>query len=148
MSVNFHSFATERVSTTIEDNLKLYHITLDTVIGVQMTLCACTSYNSKANLIHELVNLYMYAINDYVILKFHIFLAPPPPEVQAFCSVVVWNSPNVSCDGINGYDVRLYHPQSSQHNLTRSVNGNFYTLKDEDRFVNNHETLVQVTISL
>ena len=54
----------------------------------------------------------------------------------------------MSCDGINGYDVRLYHPQLAQQNLTRSVNGNFFTLIDEDRLVNNHETLVQVTIDV
>ena len=55
----------------------------------------------------------------------------------------------MSCDGINGYDVRLYHPQSVQQNLTRSVNGNFYIVKDEDRLVNtDHNTVVQVTVSV
>lgn len=40
-----------------------------------------------------------------------VSLPPPPPPigVQGLCSVVVWSSPDVPCDGISGYDVGLYH---------------------------------------
>ena len=70
--------------------------------------------------------------------------------MQALCSVVVWYSPEVSCDGISGYDVRLYHPQSAQQSVTRRVgaNGTFYIVKDEDRLVNDHDTQVQVAMSV
>ena len=76
--------------------------------------------------------------------------SPPPPEVQALCSFVVWYTPEVSCDGISGYDVRLYHPRSAQQNMTRRVgaNGTFYIVKDEDRLVNDHDTHVQVAICM
>ena len=76
-------------------------------------------------------------------------LAPPPslPEVQGLCSLVVWYSPAVSCEGIVGYDVRLYSPQSVYQNLTRRVgaNGTFYIIKNEDKLAV-AETYVQVCI--
>ena len=66
--------------------------------------------------------------------------------MQALCSVVVWYSPDVSCDGISGYDVRLYHSQSAQQNVIRSVGANrtFYVINDEDRLADTLETRVQV----
>ena len=40
---------------------------------------------------------------------------PPPSEVQAHCSHVNWrNSPDVSCEKINGYDVRLFNPDTGE----------------------------------
>ena len=77
-------------------------------------------------------------------------LAPPPspPEVQGLCSVVVWNSPEVSCEDISGYDVRLYSPRSVYQNVTRRVvaNGTYYIIKDEDKLAiaGLGETYVQV----
>ena len=78
------------------------------------------------------------------------YVVPPPPlGVQGLCSSVVWYSPDLPCDVIHGYDVRLYHPQSAHQNLTRRVGskGTFYVIKVEDRLAVNtvEETHVQVT---
>ena len=76
--------------------------------------------------------------------------APPlsPPEVKGLCSNVVWYSPAVSCEGISGYEVMLYSPQSLHKNLTRRVgaNGTFYIIEDEDKLamVGSEDTHVQV----
>lgn len=66
--------------------------------------------------------------------------------MQGLCSVVVWNSPEVSCGGISGFDVRLYSPQSVHRNVTRRVgaNGTYYIIKDEDNLAGSDETYVQV----
>ena len=84
------------------------------------------------------------------IIVFFISLAPPPspPEVKGLCSNVVWYSPAVSCEGISGYDVRLYSPQSLRKNLTRRIgaNGTFYIIEDEDKLamIGSEDTRVQV----
>ena len=72
---------------------------------------------------------------------------PPPPEVQGLCSNIVWYTPDLSCEGIYGYDVRLYHPKAVHQNVTRRVgsNGTFYIIKDEDGLAGRSgETHVQV----
>ena len=72
---------------------------------------------------------------------------PPAPEVQALCSVVVWYNPEISCEDINGYDVRLYNPQlAGQQNVTRHVDakGTFYIINDEDRLFDIDKIHVQV----
>ena len=52
------------------------------------------------------------------------------------------------CEGISGYDVRLYSPQSVHQNLTRHIgaNGTFYIIKDEDKLAmaGSDDTYVQV----
>ena len=75
-----------------------------------------------------------------------ILVLAPSPEVQGLCSIVVWYSPEVSCEGIIGYNVRLYNPQSPHQNVTRRVgaNGTFYIIKDEDKLAGSDETYVQV----
>ena len=79
-------------------------------------------------------------------------IPPPPPApvgVQSLCSVVVWYSPEVSCeDTINGYEVRFYDPNFAQSNVTRYVEANrtFYVLTDEDRLAGEN-TYVQVPIT-
>ena len=79
----------------------------------------------------------MHDNSQYLAVNVFFSSAPPPspPEVQGLCSIVVWYSPAVSCEGISGYDVRLYSPKSEHQNLTRRVgaNGTFYIIKDEDR---------------
>ena len=73
-------------------------------------------------------------------------LGPPPPlGIQGLCTVVVWYSPEVSCEDINGYEVRLYNPQSAHLNVTRrtGANGTFYIV-DEEKLVSSDETYVQV----
>ena len=54
----------------------------------------------------------------------------------------------MSCEGISGYDVRLYSPKSEHQNLTRRVgaNGTFYIIKDEDKLAmdGSEDTHVQV----
>ena len=49
----------------------------------------------------------------------HAEIIIPPPQVQALCSVVVWNGPEVSCVDIIGYNVRFFHPQLLTQNVTR-----------------------------
>ena len=87
-----------------------------------------------------------------ILIFLYIFLAPPPspPEVQGLCSNVVWYSPEVSCERISGYDVRLYNPQSVHQNLTRRIgaNGTFYVIRDEDKLAGSDETYVQVIHAL
>ena len=61
---------------------------------------------------------------------------PAPVGVQSLCSVIVWYSPEVSCeDTINGYEVRFYDPNFTQSNMTRHVGANrtFYDVTEEDR---------------
>ena len=75
----------------------------------------------------------------------------PPPQVQALCSVVVWNTPEVSCGDIVGYDVRFFHPQLLTKNVTRRVgaNGTFHIVQEEDKLDAKQEDLyVQVIIAL
>ena len=54
----------------------------------------------------------------------------------------------MSCEGISGYEVRLYSPHSLHKNLTRHIgaNGTFYILEDEDKLamVGSEDTHVQV----
>ena len=73
---------------------------------------------------------------------------PPsaPVGVQALCSVVVWYSPEVSCEEmINGYEVQFYDLNFIQSNVTRHVDANrtFYVLREEDRLAGEN-TYVQV----
>ena len=78
----------------------------------------------------------------------YLFSALPPPlEVQGLCSVVVWYSPDVPCERIHGYNVRLYDPQAVYQNVIRRVgsNGTFYIITDEDRLIGQSgKTYVQV----
>ena len=48
--------------------------------------------------------------------------------------MVVWSNPQLPCDGITGYEVRLYDPDSGKE-VSRSVDtySMYYTIKDEDR---------------
>ena len=64
-----------------------------------------------------------------------------------FCSVVVWRSPEVLCEDIRGYEVRLYNSQSAHPNMTSRVgaNENFYVV-EEEKLVSSDETYVQVAI--
>jgi hypothetical protein len=76
-------------------------------------------------------------------------VAPPPSPVgvQALCSVVVWYSPEVSCEEkINSYEVQFYDANFTQSNVTRYVGANrtFYVLTEEDRLAGEN-TYVQVT---
>ena len=69
-----------------------------------------------------------------------------PYEVQGYCSHINWrNSPNISCDDISGYDVRLYNPNFGL-NVTRRVDahGTFYNLLAIDEALKNDATLFQV----
>lgn len=78
---------------------------------------------------------------------------PSPPAapfgVQALCSVVVWYSPEVSCEDnvktINSYEVRFYDPKLMQPNVTRYVGENrtFYIVTENDKLAS-VETYVQV----
>jgi hypothetical protein len=75
---------------------------------------------------------------------------PAPIGVQALCSVVVWYSPEVSCEEtINGYEVQFYDPSFTQSNVTRYVGANrtFYVLTERDRLAGEN-TYVQVMNSL
>ena len=89
-----------------------------------------------------------------IILHNNIIASPPvtspplsPVRVQVLCSVVVWYSPEVSCEGIiHGYEVQFYDPNVIQSNATRYVGANrtFYGITEEDRLAGEN-TYVQVT---
>ena len=57
---------------------------------------------------------YCYTDNNFIMSFLLHFVAPPPspPDVKELCSNVVWYSPAVTCEGMSGYEVRLYSPQS------------------------------------
>lgn len=67
-------------------------------------------------------------------------------NVQTFCFVVVWNHPNLPCDDIMGYEVRLYNPGSGQeviHQVSRL--STYYAIRDRDKLqVELKEAHVQV----
>ena len=78
---------------------------------------------------------------------------PPIFPQPGLCSLVVWNSPNVSCGLITGYELELFinDPQNPyQYNvdpkLVRQVgpSGTYYILKDEDRLEGRLPTHVEV----
>ena len=81
-----------------------------------------------------------------------IVASPPLLKVQGLCSVVVWYSPEVSCDEaskITGYEVQFYHPQLAHPNVTSRVgtNGTFYIVEKEKLLANNMtETYIQVSL--
>lgn len=54
----------------------------------------------------------------------------------------------MSCDGVSGYDIRLYSPLSVHQNVTRQVgaNGTFYIIKDEDKLLITDDTYFQVAL--
>ena len=60
----------------------------------------------------------------------------------------------VSCEDILGYNVRLYHPESSHRSLTRRVETDKTYYKISDKDIKNkdvkidHETLIQVTAAV
>ena len=56
-----------------------------------------------------------------------------PPPVQSFCSVVVWSNPKLPCEGIEGYEVRVYDPDMEQH-VNHLVNSylTYYVIEDDD----------------
>ena len=69
----------------------------------------------------------------------------PPLRVQGLCSSVVWYSPEVPCEDVHGYEVRLFHLHLAHQNVTSRVgaNGTFYVV-DEEQLVSSDETYVQV----
>lgn len=69
-------------------------------------------------------------------------------DVESFCSVVVWSSPQFPCDDIMGYEVRLYNPNSGQA-VEHQVGGfsTHYIITNEDKIqVDIEEAYVQVRI--
>ena len=70
---------------------------------------------------------------DYIFLIKYLLHVEPPP-LETFCSVVVWSNPQLPCDDIMGYEVRLYDPDSG-HEVSHSVAGysTYYTITDEDK---------------
>ena len=70
-------------------------------------------------------------------------------DIQSFCSVVVWSSPQLPCEDIVGYEVRLYNPSSGQV-VQHQVRGlsTHYIITDQDKIhVDLKEAYVQVMIS-
>ena len=70
-----------------------------------------------------------------------------PPEIEPHCSHVNWlNSPNISCEDISGYDVRLYNSDTNEEVVRRvDARGTFHNflLSDED-LTGQKSTTVQV----
>ena len=71
----------------------------------------------------------------------------PPSEVESHCSLVTWrNSPDVSCEDISGYDVRLFNPDTKEEVARRvDARGTFHNflLLDKD-LTEQKSTTVQV----
>ena len=77
----------------------------------------------------------------------HELVLTPPNEVQAHCSHVNWrNSPNVSCEDISGYDVRLYNPDTKEEVIRRvDTRGTFHNFPPLDKnLTRQRSTTVQV----
>ena len=77
----------------------------------------------------------------------NIFLTGPP-SVHTVCSVVVWSNPQLPCDDIMGYEVRLYNPDSG-HEVSRLVASysTYYATTDEDKLqIELNKAYVQVRI--
>lgn len=68
------------------------------------------------------------------------------PEVKALCTVIVWYRPELPCDSIIGYNVRLFNPQATDQSAVKYVGANstFYIIKDEDKLDINDAIHVQV----
>ena len=66
--------------------------------------------------------------------------------MKALCTVVVWYRPELPCDSITGYNVRLFNPQATDQSAVRDVGANstFYIIKDEDKLDMNNAIHVQV----
>ena len=67
-------------------------------------------------------------------------------DIESFCSVVVWSSPQLPCDDIMGYEVRLYNPDSGQvvHHQVGGLSTH-YIITDQDKIQMDLEgTYVQV----
>ena len=66
--------------------------------------------------------------------------------MKALCTVVVWYRPELPCDSITGYNVRLFNPQAIDQSAVRHVGANstFYIIKDEDKLDMNNAIHVQV----
>ena len=62
----------------------------------------------------------------------------------------MWSNPQLPCDDITGYEVRLYNPDSGKE-VSRSVDSysTYYTIKDKDRLqVELENAYVQVRMSI
>jgi hypothetical protein len=74
-------------------------------------------------------------------------IGPPSVlDVQSFCSVVVWSNPQLPCDDIMAYEVRLYNPDSGQV-VQHRVGGlsTHYIITDQDKIhMDLEEVYVQV----
>lgn len=71
----------------------------------------------------------------------------PPNEVQSHCSHVTWrNSPDVSCEDISGYEVRLFNPDTEEE-VIRPVDArgtvHYFLVLDKD-LIEQKSTTVQV----
>ena len=74
----------------------------------------------------------------------------PPSEVEAHCSHVNWrNSPNVSCEDISGYDVRLFNPDAGMEMIRRvDARGTFHNFLQLDKDLTEQKsTTVQVCLA-
>ena len=100
---------------------------------------------------HPYTVFHTKSVAIYVVLFCTENIIVPPPQVQALCSVVVWDNPAVSCRDIIGYDVRFYSLQLVTQNVTRRVgaNGTYYIVQDKDRLnIEQKDIYVQVIIPL
>ena len=74
----------------------------------------------------------------------------PPSEVRAHCSHVNWrNSPDISCEDISGYDVRLFNPDTGTEVIRRvDARGTFHDFLQLDKDLTEQKsTTVQVCLA-
>ena len=75
----------------------------------------------------------------------------PPSEVRAHCSHVNWrNSPDVSCEDISSYDVRLFNPDTGTEVIRRAdARGTFHDFLQLDKNLTEQKsTTVQVCLAI
>ena len=75
-------------------------------------------------------------------------LRSPPYEVQGYCSHINWrSSPDIPCEDISGYDVRLFNPTTGMEVIRRvDASGTFYNLLAIDKDMKNESTIFQVCL--
>ena len=75
-------------------------------------------------------------------------VAGPPLvlDVQSFCSVIVWSTPQLLCDEIMSYEVQLYNPDSRRvvHHQVGRLSAHYIITDDDKVQVELKEAYVQV----
>lgn len=85
----------------------------------------------------------------YIHAECHVPVSEPPPppvDIQTSCDQVMWrNAPNISCDDITGYEVRLVNNATNEERIKRlDSSATFYKLDELNNTLKNESISVQV----